>query len=198
MLTKTSVVPVSFDQLRDSVVDLSPRFGGSDGGKLIVRNFDRQVHLAAMPNRDEPAAPIDEFRAQESRHVIQRIHGCRQTDALRPRAVPLGNDEPFKAGKRHSQVRAALVIGHCMNLVNDHRADGSQNLAALLRCQQDKQRLRRRNQDVWWFLRHALPLIRLRVASAQSCADGLQFNSVVARQLAHLSQRPIKVLLDIV
>jgi hypothetical protein len=50
-----------------------------------------------------------------------------------------------QALERHRQMRAALVVRHGVNLIHDDGVDGSENLAALLRRQQNEERLGRRD-----------------------------------------------------
>jgi len=96
-----------------------------------------------MPKGDKPPTSVDKFRTEELRHFLKRIHGRRKTNTLRPLTTPLGDDKSFQPGERYSQVRAPFVISDRMNLVDDHRADALEHLAALLGGEQDEQGLRR-------------------------------------------------------
>src|SRR5205814_2106327 len=74
-------------------------------------------------------------------------------DALK--APPGQRIEP---GETQSQVRAALVIGDGVNLIDDHGARGLEHLPALFRGEQDEQRLGRGNQDVRRRFQHLLAI----------------------------------------
>ena len=76
------------------------------------------------------------------------------------RGPPAFCDEIVEPRQRQRQMRAALVVGHGVNLVDDDGADVSQRQPAALGGQQNEQRLRRRHQDVRRMLQHLLPLRR--------------------------------------
>ena len=94
---------------------------------------------------------------EEARDGLDRPDRRRQADALRTRTAGL-LDEIVEPRERQRQVRAALVVGHRMNLVDDDGLDAAQRLPAALGRQQDEQRLRRRDEDVRRMLHHPLPL----------------------------------------
>ena len=96
-------------------------------------------------------------------------------------------DDALEALQRERQVRAALRAGDRVHLVEDHRLDGAQHLAAL-RGEQQEERLGRRDQDVGRRAQHLLALALRRVARAH--ADG--------ELRAHAGERAAQVALDVV
>ena len=80
-------------------------------------------------------------------------------------------DQPIEPLEREREVRAALVAGDRVDLVDDHRAQLAERRAALLGGQQDVQRLRRGDEDVRRPLRHLRALAGRRVAGAHRDAD---------------------------
>ncbi len=93
---------------------------------------------------------------------------------------------------------AAFVVGHGVDLVDDHRLNIAQNRPALLRGQQDVQRLRRGHQNVRRTLQHRPPLVHQRVASADRGANLRHQEPALARHLKNFAERYFKVLLDVV
>ena len=73
---------------------------------------------------------------------------------------------------RQRQVRAALVVGHGVDLVDDQRAHRREHLARPFGRQQDVERLRRGHQNVRRFLAHPLAFGGGCVAGAHRGADG--------------------------
>jgi hypothetical protein len=74
-------------------------------------------------------------------------------------------DESLEPFQRQCEVRAALRSGDRVYLVHDHRLDPPQGLACLRREQQE-QRLRGRDEDVWRRPEHSPPLLRRGVSGA--------------------------------
>ena len=119
----------------DAVEDLAPLLVRGDGLERGLRQLDRQVERAAMPEVDDaarrgavgavrPSPAPTRRRAMVSmgRWVAERPMRCGR--ALAERVQPL---------ERQRQVRAALVARHGVDLVDDHRAHAAQALAALRR-----------------------------------------------------------------
>ena len=69
---------------------------------------------------------------RNGRHVLDRLDGGGEADALRLAAAVLLH-QPVEARQRQRQVRAALVVGHGVDLVDDHGADVRQHFARALR-----------------------------------------------------------------
>ena len=97
---------------------------------------------------------------EEARHVLDRSNGRRQADAhrrhsCRPRsdvldrderacaihavdvALDAVNDEVLESLESEREMGAALVVGHRVDLVDDHRADGLEHRPAVAGRQQD-------------------------------------------------------------
>src|SRR5580704_19364235 len=126
-------------------------------------------------------------------NLFNRLLRCREADAYR-RTMCQG----FQSLQRESQVGAALVVGHRMNLVNDHGLNITQDRAALLRCKQDVERLRCRDKNMRRTLQHRTAFVRERVARADSGANLWHQEATFACHLQNFAKRDFEVLLDIV
>ena len=123
MLTKTSVVRCSLDERGEAVVDLLPHLVRRDRPELVLRHLDREIHRAAMAVVDDGDLRLLVGR-EEARDGFDGPDRRRQADALRARAAGF-LDEVVEAGERQREMRAALVVGHRVNLVDDHRLDAA-------------------------------------------------------------------------
>ena len=130
---------------------------------------------------------------QEMCNLFNRLLCRREANAHR-RTMCQG----FQPLQRESQVSAALVVGHRMNLVNDHGLNITQDCAALLRGKQDVERLRRRDKNMRRALQHRTPLVHERVAGADSGANLWHQEATFAGHLQNFAERDFEVLLDIV
>ena len=182
------------DQLGDTVVRLVPNLVRSNRPQLVPRRFDRQIQLSPMPELENASAAALEPPAQKRRNPLDRIDRRRKANALQP----AGGGDRLQPLQRQSQVRAALVAGRRMDLIDDHRPRGPQRLAAALGGQQNEQRLRRGHQDVRRALDHPPPLPCLRIAGAHRRSDCGQANAAPRGQRGDLGQRPGEILLDVV
>ena len=93
---------------------------------------------------------------------------------------------------------AALVVGDGVDFVDDYGLDIPQNRPALLRCKQDVERFRRRDQNVRRTLQHSPALVHKRVAGADRGANLGHQQPTLARHLQDFPQRNFEVLLDVV
>ncbi len=179
----------------DAVVDLAPLLVGAHRAELVVQDLDPQVELA-------PLADVDDRRrrprraAQQPPATAERPHRRRQADPLQ-----------LAAGRRHQrveplerqrQVRAALVGGDGVDLVDDHRAHVAQRAPPRLRRQQDVERLGRGHQHVRRPLHRLAPLARGGVAGAHRRADRRRRQAQLGRDRAQLAQRLLQVAPDVV
>ena len=127
----------------EPVVDLRPDLGGHHRRERRGRQLDGQVPCAGEAGVDDLAGLLPVSRAGSATmrsmgfwvaEMPMRNGGCGTQ-----RVQPL---------QREHQVRAALVVGERVQLVDDDRAHGAEHLPAGLRGQQDVERLRRGHQDV--------------------------------------------------
>ena len=95
-------------------------------------------------------------------------------------------------------MRAALIIGHRVNLVHDHGANGAQILPRLRTRQQQVQRLGRGHQDVRRCLQHRQPLLRQGVARAHAGTNLRQEVAAFQRQRQNFFQGLVQVLLNVI
>ena len=128
-----------------------------------------------------------------------RSGGSRSSADQGARAEPvLSAHQRIEPLQGERQVGAALVIGHRMNFIDNYRLTAAQIFSALLRCQQDVERLRRGDQDVWRPLA-AWPGVPRAVY--RRCAPRSEWRAQVSAfqgQFLNLPQRRLEVLLHIV
>ena len=104
---------------------------------------------------------------QELRHALHGLLGGGDADA---HGLLTGHSAASRSSDKR-QVRAALGVGHRVQLVDDHGAHGREHLAARDRREQDEQGLGRGDEDVRRRPPHARPLHLGRVAGAHRRAD---------------------------
>src|SRR4051812_45253858 len=95
-------------------------------------------------------------------------------------------------------MRTTLVTRDSVNLVEDHRAQLAEGCTSTRRCQEDEQRLRRRDQDVRRLLRHLRALAGWRVARANADANVGELVPAERRASCELRQRGLEVSMDVV
>src|SRR3989454_535042 len=104
--------------------------------------------------------------AEESRDLVRGADRGGEPDALELAAgqVP----QPLEADR---ELRAPLVGGELVDLVDDDPADGSEVLPQLATGEEDLERLRRRDEDIRRMPRDRRALLRRRVPMADRDAD---------------------------
>ena len=97
-----------------------------------------------MAHGDDASFAVGEIAAQETGHLVDGIDGRGEPDPLEPAGgapvfarlvfagAALAIDERFQPFERKRQVRPALIVRHGVDLIDDHRADRFEHLAALL------------------------------------------------------------------
>ena len=123
---------------------------------------------------------------------FDRLLRGRQSDARGPIRKQV---QPFE---RKRKMRAALVVGDGVNLVDDHRLDVAENRAAAVGGQKDVERLGRGDQDVRRALQHLAPLFHQRVAGADGGANLRHQQAALGGQCQDFAQRTFEILLNIV
>ena len=129
--------PVFLNQRGDAVVDLLPHLVRRDRPELVLRHLNREIHRAAMTVVDDVDLRVLVGR-EEARDDLNRPYRCRETDPLRTRTAGLLH-QIVEPRERQRQVRAALVVGHRVNLVDDHRLDAAQRLPAAIGREQNEE-----------------------------------------------------------
>ena len=175
----------------NAVINLTPHLVAGDGTQFRRRHLNRQVELATMPNVHHRWRGPSRS-CQEVRHQLNRLLRCRQPNARRT------SRQQVKPLQRQRKVRTAFVVSDSVNLVDDHRAHIAQDRAALLGGEQDIERLRCGDQDMWRPLQHGAPLLREGIAGAHGSADLRHQNPALCCQSKNLAQRPFEVFLDVV
>ena len=170
VLTKMSVVRCSTDVARRGDRRSRPTSHWWHRAQLVVRDFDGEVHRAAVSDVDDCSASAQESATSSiGRTVAERPILC----GGGPQRVPARS----RRARRQREVRAAFVVGHGVDLVDDQRAtvrQHSRGLSAVSRMNSDSGVVTRMCGGV---LRHPLALPLRRVAGADARADGLRARS---------------------
>src|ERR1700733_12588482 len=181
-----------FDQFHQAVINLVPHFVAGDGAELAGGNFNGQVELSFVADVDD-----DRIRAavagEEMGHFFNRFLGGRKSNAHWPTMGQL-----FQPLERESQVSATFVIGDGMDFIEDHGLNVEQDGPALLRREQDVERLWRGYQNMGWTLQHGPALVHEGIAGADRGPNLRHQKSALARQLQNFTERDLEILLDVV
>ncbi len=183
----------------DPVEDLSPLLVRGDRLERGLRQLDRQVERAAMAEVDDRArrgagrvGPSLARADQQSSDGLDRPLRRGEADALGAALA-----ERVQALERERQVRAALVAGHGVDLVDDDRPHAAQPLAALAGGHEQVERLRRGDEQVRRALQHRCPRRRRGVAGAQQHPHLGHVEAELVRGRPDLGERGLEVLLDV-
>ncbi len=95
-------------------------------------------------------------------------------------------------------MRAALIIGNCMDLIDDHRLDITENRPAFFRREQNVQGLRRGHQNMRRPLQHRPTFRHERVAGPDRRTNLRHEKATLIRERKNLAQRNLQVFLDVV
>jgi hypothetical protein len=136
--------------------------------------------------------------AQETRHFVQRPLGCGQSDALEglTKAGLYVPPQLLQALEREGEVRAAFAGDQRVDFIDDHRVDGPQPLTGVRR-QQQKERLRRGDEDVGRLAQEARAFVRRRVARPDGDLRRVDGDVLRVREVRDAGQRRAQVALDV-
>ncbi len=108
--------PVLPNERGDSIVDVCPLLVRGHGLEIGRGKFDREVHVAPVPDVDDRARAIHPRSDEKARGLRNRVDRGRKANSLR---------SPFrdrvKARKRQREVTSALVAHERVQLVDDDR-----------------------------------------------------------------------------
>ena len=154
-----------------------------------------EIELALVADVDDHGIGRGYFAiaGEKMRDLFDRLLRGRKADAHR-RLV----SQRFQPLERKRQVRAALVVGDGVNFVDDHGLDVAQDGAALVRGQQNVERLGRGHQNVRRALQHRAPLFHQRVAGANGGANLRHQQAALAGQRENFAERDFEIFLDVV
>ncbi len=183
---------VGIDEIGQAIVDLGPHLVRGHRSELVLRNHDRELHVAAVSDRNDLRRG-----AQEARHLLDGLHRRRKTDPLRSPARGFG-DQTIEPLHREREMGAAFVVGDRVDFVDDHRFDGPEDLPAFLGSQEDVERLRRRHQDVRHRAKHFLPLRGRSVSGAHRRSDRREGDAAPRGEIPDSSEGHFEVLVDVV
>ena len=212
------VLPEPLSQMMRHALGQPPRVHENQRGAVLVDELPRSGRKSRPTFRSWRPAPSSLARHFNS-EVESRGGGRRLTMTGSGRSLPARNcatssmgfcvaERPMRTGgrstkrfqpfERKRQMRAALVVRHGMNLIDDHRFNCSQDVAALFGGQQNVQRFGRRDQNVRRMRQHRAALVHQRVARAHSDTDFRHQQSALAGHLQDLTERYFKVFLNVV
>ncbi len=183
---------MGLDQIRQVVVDLCPDLALHDRRQRGRRQGQSEIAIAHMPGVDDLRA-LAIGAGQVVRHQLNRPAGRRDADLLRP-----GLEQRLEARQREREMRAALVAGERVDLVDDDRPDRAQHSTPRVRCQENIERLRRRDEDVRRVPKHARPLALRRISGAHVGADAGIVEQHRGQLAADPFERLLQVFLDVV
>ena len=112
------------DELGDAVDDVAHLLGRGDRLELALGQLEREVELALVAGVDDCRA-AGRVADEQPGHRLDRALRGGQADT---RGAPLA--ERLEPLEREGEVRAALVAGEGVDLVDDHRLDRARALAA--------------------------------------------------------------------
>ena len=193
------------DQIRDAVVHRVPMRMGRQWAQFRPRRQHLQIQFTrAVARCHNPAwtlmtlpAGIDLAAGQEAAQFLNRAECRRKSNSDGPRSGA-GFHHPLQPLQGQRQMRAALVAGHRMQLIDDDPANRLQLLTETAGGQQDEQRLRRGDEDLRRTAQHRAALARGSIAGAQPGANRGQGKSATRRGSAHSAQWLLQVQPDIV
>ncbi len=143
---------------------------GRHGAELVVGELDGNVEPALMADVDDHAAgraagqgPVRPGTHQQPGDRPYRPLGCRQAN---PDRSLVRRDHAVQSLQAESEVRAALVTGQRVDLVDDHGPHRREHLPASCRGEQEIERLGRRHDDLRAVAQHGRALGRRRVTVA--------------------------------
>ena len=177
---------VGLDQFGDPVQDLGGLLGRRDGLQLAGRHLQRQVQLPPVTHVDDhrrgrlhraaagagawgcgaffgPGRGVGAVRVGGTTTGVVAAEQQPLDRADRPlcgrQADPKGSllADVLEALQAEGKVRAALIAGHGVNLVDDHPPGGAQHLPAALSGEEEVQRFRGGDDEVGWVAQHGRP-----------------------------------------
>ncbi len=163
---------------------------GREASHVLDRDLDRHLHRLQAARVDDRHLAVRS--AEEPADLFERPLRRRESDALRLHLRQLA-----QSLEAQRQVAAALGGRDRVDLVDDKPADGTEDLARGAR-QDEKQRLRRRDQDVRRVALHRPPDLGRRVAGADRDRDVWRLESLRLHLVADADERRAEVAVDVV
>ncbi len=164
--------------------------------ELGLGELDVHVEVPLVPAVDDGRRVPGRARSRkEVRHHLERPLGGRQPDALQP--VPLSRDELAEPLEGERQMRAALVPGQGVHLVDDHRVDTLEHGPGGRRREEEVEGLRRGDQQVGRVPAHGRPGRRRCVAGAHGHRQVRCREPEAGRFFGDARQRELQVLVHV-
>ena len=179
-------------QCGNAVVNFVPHFVGRDGTELAARNFDGQIQFPPMADLHDDRIGVSSSTEKLRNKFDGPLRGGK-TDAGQRFAGQM--IETFE-GK--SQVRAALVVGHGVDFVDDDGANGFQDFAAFRGGQENVQRLGSSDQDMRRTREHRAALVGESVSGAHGGANVRHEEAALPGELKNFAERSFQILLNVV
>src|ERR1017187_5113871 len=174
---------------------------GRHGAELVVRELDGNVEPALMADVDDDAAglaagqgPVLPGTYQQPGNRRYRPLCCREAD---PDRSLVRRDQAVQSLQAKSEVRAALVPGQRVDLVDDHGPHRREHLPAACRGEEEIERLGCRHDDLRAVAQHRRALGWRRVAVADGHLHLGRLQAELDRDLGDLCEGLSQVLAHI-
>ena len=93
---------------------------------------------------------------------------------------------------------STLIRRQRMNFIDDHGTHGLQQAPAFIRREQDEERLRRGDEDMWRTLEHLLPIRHRCIACPDQDPQFRHQQAVLQRHLPDFRERFLEIFLDVI
>jgi hypothetical protein len=180
------------DEGGDPVEHVSHLLAGGDRLQLPLGQLEGQVEVAAVAGVDDRTGLGGGLPAEHPGQQLDRPLRGRQPDALGP-----GVGGPLEPLEGQRQVRAALVARRGVDLVDDHRLDRAQHLAAAGGGDHEVQRLGGGDEEVGRAADHVGPLAGRGIARADAHRQVRRREAQFGGDLGDLPQGPLQVFGDV-
>jgi hypothetical protein len=175
----------------DAVEDLAELIAGEGRLELAVGQLERQIHAAPVPAVDDGGGRLTRAHQQAGRR-LNRPNRRREPDAD---GRTLGHGlEPLE---REGEMRAPLVSGQGVDLVDDDRLHAGEGGPGPFGGQVQIQGFRRGDQEVRGPPGHHLPLIRGGITGPHGDGDGCWFVAELPSELGDLGEGLFEVGVDV-
>ena len=141
------------DQFNYAVINLVPHLIGGDCTESAGRNFDCEIELSLVSNIDDHRIGAA-IAGEKVCNFFDGLLGGRKPNAHR-RTI----SKRFQPLQRKCEMSAAFIISYGMDFIHDYSFNIAQDCAASFRRQENIERFRSSNQNVWRTFQHRPALV---------------------------------------
>ena len=178
------------DEHGDAIEDVAHLLGRRDRFELAFGELQREVEVALVTRVDDHRQ-LAIAHEQPADRFDRPLRG-REPDPVRTSVAQ--RLEPFEG---EGQVRAALVAGDGVDLVDDHRLDRAQRVTPLRAGDEEVERLRRGDDEARRLAHHRGALRTRGVAGAHRDAHAGRVEPLLGRDLGDFGEWALEVLGDV-